>query len=89
MNSKCGSTAHCSVLFTETYRKSKNRLPYVELSKSRKMTFLENLKNSREFPPGISGTIDSRTGIPGGLVTEASKVVLTMGYGSGTGYHGR
>jgi len=32
----------------------------MELSESRKMTFLENLKNSREFPPGISGTIDSR-----------------------------
>jgi len=31
------------------------------------MTFLENLKNSREFLPGISGTIDSRTGIPCGL----------------------
>jgi len=24
------------------------------------MTFLENLKNSVEFPPGTSGTVDSR-----------------------------
>jgi len=35
-------------------------LSNMELPESRKMTFLENLKNSREFPPGISGTIDSR-----------------------------
>jgi len=42
----------------------------MELSESRKMTLLENLENSWEFPPGISVTVDfwEFTGIPGGLI---------------------
>jgi len=31
----------------------------MELSESRKTTFLENLKNSWEFPPVIPRTVDS------------------------------
>jgi len=55
----------------------------MELSKSRKMTFLENRKNSREFPPGISGTIDSREfrGLArwrGGEVQMTSSVCLSV-----------
>jgi len=37
------------------------------------MIILENLQNSREFPPGILGTIDCREfpmGIPSGLAEE-------------------
>jgi len=38
----------------------------MEPSESIKMKILENLQNSREFPPGILGTVDSREfpGIP-------------------------
>jgi len=42
----------------------------MEPSESRKMTTLENLQNSREFAPGIVGTVDSREFLNGGLATN-------------------
>jgi len=39
--------------------KKRQVLRNMEPSESRKGTVLENLQNSQEFPPGISGTVDS------------------------------
>jgi len=50
------------------------------------MTFLENLKNSREFPPGISGTIDFRE-FPVELVIDCAGALWEESIGASPLYH--
>ena len=79
MNSKCGTAAHCSVLFTETGIRKRRFYVIWNYRNPEKVTILENLQNSREFRPRISGTVESREFLVAQIMTTDERMQSQFG----------